>query len=159
MRCPKCGHKIKRYEMGCSKCGLKMSDIQKASFEKVDVVKAEYQPEKVVYSSFFPADLSYKKVLLLCIFLGWAGAQYYSTKRPIKGALMTVASVLFILTTTSMSLTLKGMGGILEPLGVWLLNSGIYIFPCIFGALCVIVWIFDIIKISTKQFKVPVVLP
>lgn len=159
MRCPKCGHKIKRYEFGCSKCGLKMSDIEKASFNKVDIVKAEYQPERVVYSSFFPADLSYKKVLLLCIFLGWAGAQYYSTKRPIKGALLTIGSVLFLITSIAMSLTVYGIGGFLMPLGGWLLSTGIYIFPCIFGALCVIVWIFDIIKLSTKQFKVPVVLP
>lgn len=159
MRCPKCGAKIKTYELGCRKCGLRMSEIKEASFEKVDIARAEYQPEKVVYSSFFPSDLSKKKVLLLCIFLGWAGGQYYSTKRPIRAILMTLASILFLLTSSSMALTLQGLAGFLEPLGSWMLGTRFYVFPCMFGALCVIVWILDIIKICTKTFKVPVVLP
>ena len=115
-------------------------------------------PEKIIYSSFFPYDISYKKTLLLCVFLGWMGAHCYFVKRYFKAISMSVMMFIFLLTIISMVTVLEKVETFLAPLGSWLLISGNYIIPCVMGALCVIMWISDIIKISFKKFKVPVVL-
>ena len=159
MRCPKCGANIKKYQDRCSKCLTKISQIENASFKKVAEAKLEYQPEKIVYSTIFPKDLSRKKTMLFCIFLGWMGAHCYYVKRYFKAIVISVMMFVFLLFNVPMVYYLQfGSAWIFTPLAEWVTVSGAYIVSSTLGALALIIWLMDILLICTKRFKVPVVL-
>lgn len=159
MRCPNCGAKFQKSANICLKCGTKLSQIQNAS--NVDAVKArqEYQPEKVVYSTVWPKDLNYKKTLLLAIFLGLFGAHRYYTKNHIPAIIMSICSGLFIVYFGVLGIIFKGYS--IELVGALTADQTFSMFTgliAMVGAVMLILWVWDIIKICTKRFKVPVVL-
>ncbi len=159
MRCPNCGARIKRGSSGCTKCNTNLKQISNASNKKVSQVRKEYQPELVVYSTVFPEDLSWKNTLLWCIFFGWMGAHCYYVKRYIKGIIMSVMFSFFLFCGMIMFMVWQvGSAGFLNPIADILVKSDLYSIPSVIGIIAVIMWIFDIIKLATRNFKVPVVL-
>jgi len=159
MRCPNCGARIKKGDDRCLKCGTKIQQIKGASNARVRQVKKEYQPELVVYSTVFPSDLSYKKTLIWCIFLGWMGAHYYYVKRYVSGAILSIMSAVFLLCSVpAITVMQTGSAGIFTPIGILFLTSSLYVIPSAIGALGIIIWAIDIIRLLTKSFSVPVVL-
>lgn len=159
MRCPKCGAKIKKGSNICIKCGTKMEEITNASHSQVKKAKQEYQPELVVYSTYFPKDLSYKRTLLLCIFLGYFGAHLYYVKRYFKAIAMTVMMAAFLLCAVPVGFFMQyGDASFFNPLVTFLMTTGLYVIPSALGAICMVMWVMDLIKIITKNFPVPVVL-
>ena len=156
MRCPCCGARMNKNASICFKCGTKMSQIQNASHQAVKKARAEYEPEKVVYTTHFPSDLSYTKTLLMCIFLGLWGGHYYYVRRPIPGIIFTVCWTAYLLFYLICGLVCGFLNGYpdfeaynLEVMSVFMAMMGALIFVC---------WVWDIIRIATKRFKVPVVL-
>lgn len=159
MRCPNCGARIRKGSSGCVKCNTDLKQISNASNKKVSQVRKEYQPELVVYSTVFPDDLSWKSTLLWCIFLGWMGAHCYYVKRYAKAIVMTVMFSIFLFCAMIMFMVYQvGSVGFLNPIADILMYSDVYAIPSTIGIIAVIMWIFDIAKLATKTFKVPVVL-
>jgi len=159
MRCPNCGAKIRKGDDRCLKCGTKVEQIKEASNARVRQVRKEYQPELVVYTTVFPKDLSYKKALLWCIFFGWLGAHCYYVKRYIKGVVLSVMSAIFLICSLPMGIFWQtGDAGIFNPMVSLLLSSEIYVIPSTIGALAVIMWVIDFVRILTHNFSIPVVL-
>lgn len=159
MRCPNCGAKIRKSDDRCVKCGTKMNQIQGASSARVRQAKKEFQPELVVNSTYFPDDLSYKKALLLCIFLGWVGAHCYYVKRYVKGAILTIMTIIFWITALPFGVFMQtGDAGIFNPLVSFLLDTSLLGVIFSLGSLTIIIWAVDIIKLFTRTFPVPVVL-
>ena len=160
MLCPNCGARIKLKSDMCVKCGTKLCDIKDASFQMVKKVRKEYQPDLIVYSTAFPKDLSYKKTLLFCIFLGWMGGHLYYTQRYFKAIMLSVLSGIFLICIFPIPFYVEyGSVGFLTPLTSFLVNSQLYLLPSALGAITIILWVFDFIKILTRHFPVPVVLP
>lgn len=160
MRCPNCGARIKLKYGICPKCQTKVTDIKEASFSLVKKMRKEYQPERVVYTTIFPKDLSYMKTLLLCIFLGWTGAHAYYVQRYFKASMQTLLTVLFLFFVIPCAYFVKfGTAGFLTPLTIFMIRTNFIIIPCICGAIAFIMWITDIIRLLTKHFEVPVVMP
>ena len=158
MRCPNCGAKFQKTANICLKCGTKMSQIEQASNEAIIKAKKEYQPEKIVYSTVFPKDLNYKKTLLLAIFLGMFGAHRYYTKQYLSAILMSISMSVTILFWGTLGLIFSGN---LNELNISLSDATLSVFcslTAIIGAITVLVWAFDVFKLATKKYKVPVVL-
>lgn len=155
MRCPNCGAKFPKNANVCLHCGTEMNQLVTASNKAVSKAKKEYQPELIVYSSIFPSDLSYKKTLLLCIFLGLFGAHRYYTKQYISAILMTVFWSITLIFSAILGLF---WGGYLT------LNMDLYLFESITsfvsigGVVVLIRWIYDIVLLALKKYKVPVIL-
>lgn len=161
MRCPKCGARIPRESPICFKCGTKMTSVREASFTAVKEARKTYQPEKIVMSSFFPKDLSYKKTLLMCIFLGYFGGhQFYTQKYP-QGIAYLVGSLFFLL-----CLIIPGaiVGFDIEfTIAIQTIYStqatyALFVIACMVGATILVLWLKDLFNIICKRFKVPVVL-
>lgn len=158
MRCPTCGAKFPKNANICVHCGTQMSQLETASNKAVTKAKKEYQPELIVYSSIFPTDLSYKKTLLLCIFLGLFGGHRYYTKQHFSAILMTIGTTIMLL--ASILLGQYWMGNF-DPLEIGMsmqMFNSIISLVSICGAICIVKWAFDIIALATKRYKVPVVL-
>lgn len=155
MRCPNCGAKFPKNANVCLHCGTEMNQLVTASNKAVSKAKKEYQPELIVYSSIFPSDLSYKKTLLLCIFLGLFGVHRYYTKQYISAILMTVFWSITLIFSAILGLF---WGGYLT------LNMDLYLFESITsfvsigGVVVLIRWIYDIVLLALKKYKVPVIL-
>ena len=155
MRCPNCGAKFPKNANVCLHCGTEMNQLVTASNKAVSKAKKEYQPELIVYSSIFPSDLSYKNTLLLCIFLGLFGAHRYYTKQYISAILMTVFWSITLIFSAILGLF---WGGYLT------LNMDLYLFVSITsfvsigGVVVLIRWIYDIVLLALKKYKVPVIL-
>ena len=155
MRCPNCGAKFPKNANVCLHCGTEMNQLVTASNKAVSKAKKEYQPELIVYSSIFPSDLSYKNTLLLCIFLGLFGAHRYYTKQYISAILMTIFWSITLIFSAILGLF---WGGYLT------LNMDLYLFESIAsfvsigGGVVLIRWIYDMVLLALKKYKVPVVL-
>lgn len=156
MRCPKCSARMNKNASVCFKCGTKLSQIQHASHQAVKKARAEYEPEKVVYTTHFPSDLSYPATLIMCIFLGLFGGHYFYTKRPIPGIIFAVCWTAFLLFFLISGLTIGFVNGYpdFEAHGLGVAS----VFFSMLGALVVLFWLVDVIRIAVKKFKVPVVL-
>lgn len=160
MRCPNCGARMKIKYGVCPKCHTKLSDIKEASFNLVKKARKEYEPEKVVYTTVFPKDLSYKKTLLLCIFTGLFGGHSYFVQRYFKAIMQTCMFSIFLLLSIPSAYLLKyNSVGFLTPIMEFLIQTNLFIIPCVLGAVAVILWVLDIIKLITRRFEVPVVMP
>ncbi len=160
MRCPNCGGRIRRGNDRCLKCGTKVDDIKKASHQLAIKARKEYEPDKVVFSTVFPKDLSYKTTLVLCIIFGWMGLHCYYVKRNFKAILLSCFTAAFMIFIIPFGIFMQtGEIGFLTNFMRSLLASGLYIIPCVLGALCVIVWVLDFFALCFKNFSVPVVMP
>ena len=158
MRCPNCGAKFPKNANICIHCGTEMSQLETASNQAVIKARKEYQPELVVYSSIFPSDLSYKKTLLLCIFLGFFGAHRYYTKQKLSAILMTIASIALCIVSAILGMQ---WGGYLDitSLGITIaVFNNIINIVALIGAISIVVWAFDLLFLILKKYKVPVVL-
>lgn len=135
-----------------------MNEIKTASNKAVVKARKEYQPELVVYSSVFPSDLSYKKTLLLCIFLGPFGAHRYYTKQTLSAIVMTVLWSLMLIVSTLVGLHWAEYINLYN----WGLSgrtiSAIFGVVSVCGTCVLIKWLFDLIYLCFKNYKVPVVL-
>ena len=156
MKCPKCGARFSRQLNLCRHCGTNMSQIEAASHKAIQQAKEDYEPEKIVLSTIWPADLSRNNTLWLCIFLGILGAHNFYTKRYFKaiaglviwGIGLAMFWMIILMTATNPEL----YAGFIHD---YMFGGGV---PGIFLAVAIIMWLFDLIKIILRWYKVPVVL-
>lgn len=145
--CPKCYGKIQKESGRCTKCGFSIYDLKKATNKSAKEQIRSGNGDLVLYSTELPNDISKKKLLCYCGFLGIFGAHYFYCGRMFRGItnlLISIFSLIFFV-FSFFSFT--------SPL--------FQIFKYMFGlafAVIFILTLIDFTNIIFKKFKVPVYL-
>ena len=145
MKCPRCGNKIDEENKSCPYCNLKTSVIINAKNSDAKLALKNGDKDKVFLSSYKPQDVSKTKLLLLSIFLGFAGAHCYYVGRVARG--LTILAV-FVIGIT--------FAGIPETWELHKYVSGIV--AGAFGFVGVMMWWSDIVAIIFNRYKIPIVI-
>lgn len=145
--CPKCYGKIQKESGRCTKCGFSIYDLKNATNKSAKEQIRMGNGDLVLYSSVLPQDISKKKLLYFCGFLGIFGGHYFYCGRNFRGMANLVIS---IFTLTILILSLFNIESAL-------FNGLKYLFGLAFGVILVLTSI-DFTNILLKKFKVPVYL-
>lgn len=145
--CPKCYGKIQKESGRCTKCGFSIYDLKNATNKSAKEQIRSGNGDLVLYSTELPNDISKKKLLYYCGFLGIFGAHYFYCGRNFRGMTNLVISIfaIIILIFSFFSFT----------------SSLFQIFEYLFGvafAVILILTSMDFTNIIFKKFKVPVYL-
>lgn len=151
MKCPKCYGKIDKRLKKCNECGFRLKSIQGATHKDVRRARKEGFGDDVMYTSELPNDISKKKLLLLCIFLGFYGAHSYYAGKFFKAIYSTISMIAVTIFSTigasGVSLNSDGLGVV----GVW-----VYSISLALMGINLVMFISDIISIATNKYKVSV---
>lgn len=142
--CPRCG--LKSYEGidECPDCGLVFSRLELATNKEAKAKKLRGDRDFIVNTTKIPSDVSYIKLLLLCIFLGPFGAHNFYVGKYLRGSvLLTDFFVVLMLVIFNQSLMTIHDGKFIGALSI----------VCGF---IMMIWFWDLLMIITKKFKVPV---
>lgn len=147
MLCPKCYGKIDKNYNICKHCGFKIKELEGASNKQAKKIKRTIYKDDILYSTYIPGDVSKKKLLLFCIFLGLFGAHDFYVGKFWIGLCKCV--------TMSITLTISII--------LWATNTVtenifqiIFEFVTIFQGFNVILWVNDIFRISFERYKIPI---
>lgn len=149
MRCPYCQTKMPKGTSKCENCALTKEQIYYAK------LTAPYKPgREVLYSRVRPASLPFWKMGVGGAF-GFLGVHCFIAKRYLKGAVMLLLTVAYLLTL----IIFPPMLGDGEPNAVrYLFESKTYLFPGdLLGIVVLGMWVWDLFAIFIGQFKYPVV--
>ncbi len=126
----------------CEDCGLKFDRLALATNGDAKRKKLRGDRSFIVSTTKLPSDVSYIKLLLFTIFLGVFGGHCYYTGRYLRGAILTTNFVVM------MSFVIFNGFFVSIPhfLDITMPICGLILF----------VWVFDLIKVCCKKFKVPV---
>lgn len=146
-RCPRCNVKMPSFTAVCPGCGLNFNKFDSATNCDAKKMLRAGEKEQVLYRKGCPSDVSKIKLLLLTVFLGFAGAHYYYVGRNKMGAFFStffvVGLIYSILTTFLPSVTRLG----------WF--EWFYLLVLVWGAV-IVLWLVDIAKVCFNHFKIPV---
>ena len=141
-RCPRCEAKNDYNSYRCVDCGLIFSRVENGSNKIAKEYILAGKKEYVVCAKQFPKDVSKKKFLLLCGFLGLFGAHNFYVGRYKKAIYMLICGlVAVVLTAIGSALTNldKIMSFISMPIG----------FDAFF-------WVVDFVEGIFNSYKIPV---
>lgn len=150
MICPKCYGKIDKVSNRCKSCGFNLRQLNGATHKDVKRAKKEGFGEDVLYTSILPEDIKKKKLLLLCIFLGFFGGHSYYAGKWIKGLYSTIVMTGLIV-LVSLHVAYIDIQNVMGIAGAWLLSS----FYALMG-INLILFVSDLIKIIRNKYKVSV---
>ena len=139
-KCPRCGQKVLFNERKCPDCGLLYERLEYVSNKagKKNIVAGK--KDEVIYVSKLPDDVPFWKLLLIAL-IGFTGSHCLYVGKYKRG---------FI----TLAVFLLSMVGIIIPI---LTEQWFYeIFVIIPLGIFVFVWLYDLILICIKKFKVPV---
>ena len=144
IKCPRCGLKNPEGSFSCADCDLHFDRLALATNHDAKRKKLRGDREFIIKVTDLPSDVSYIKLVLYVILLGVFGGHCYYVGRYLRGAMFTtnmLAMILFVVFNPQL-------------LTVW----GGHFFEIVmpFCGLILLVWIFDVFKVITKKFKVPV---
>lgn len=149
MRCPICGAKMIQNQL-CQYCNITDEQVIHASNKKVKEYRKKDMKDLLYFTNVVPKDVSRMKLLLYTIFFGLIGVNHYYVHRVVRGTysvLSTVLCITFFLISIIFPIILSQIFfRILYELSFYLMIFNI------------IMWISDIINVSIKAFKIPVVL-
>ena len=148
MRCPICNCKMKHKTI-CPYCKITGEQVSGASNQLAKIALRSGNKEKVVYSSTLPYDINYTRLLLIAIFTGFLGVHNYYVGRYKKGLFCSISMALVLL----FSIIEQAFGA--TKYFVFDLFYEI-IFLC--GTIVVMFWIYDIMTLAFRNFKVPVII-
>lgn len=146
-RCPRCNLKMPIGANVCPGCELNFSKFESATNKAGKIALSEGRKEDVLYRKGCPKDVDKTKLLLMAIFLGFAGGHNYYVGRIGRGLFCTIF-FLFGLMNSILSVVFKAT------ITGWLYEI-ISILVLIWGAVLVM-WLFDIINIILNKYKIPV---
>lgn len=149
MRCPICGAKMVQGQL-CKYCGIDDSQVKNASNKKVSEYRKNDMSDLIHFTTNVPSDVSRLKLILYTIFLGLIGINHFYVKRNVRGiysVLSTFVGITFIILKT-----------FVQTLGSVLVFELIYELAVCAMGVNVIMWVFDILNVIFKNFKIPVVL-
>ncbi len=151
MRCPICGAKMK-YGI-CEYCKIRSDQVNKASNRAAKkAFRSGKGKENVFYSTTLPSDVSKLKLMLLTIFLGYAGGGYFYVGKYARAwSLVAAWIVTFIFEGTRLYYVGQGVvtGKLVDSIS-WVLT--------LICALSLVLWLSDIINLIFHKYSVPVVL-
>ena len=96
-RCPRCGTKNNYNEHRCYNCGLVFSRVENGSNKIAKGLIMAGKKDETVKARMFPKDVSKKKFLLLCGFLGIFGAHNFYVGRYVKAVFQLICGILAVL--------------------------------------------------------------
>lgn len=147
MRCPICGAKMVNKQL-CPYCKITDKQVLNASNKKVTKCRKDGNKDFIHFTTIIPKDVNKLKLILFTIFLGLFGVNHLYVKRVIRGWYSIIIDTLFVIFVLINMFVMP--------------NSGCFnVIYQIIGyamAINVILWIFDIINVFVKAFRVPVVL-
>lgn len=142
MKCPKCYGKINKITKKCEECGFNVSVLIKGENKPVKEYKKQGRHDEIVNTKSMPVDLTKKKMLLWCIFLGFFGAHNYVVGKTARAVVQTVLASLFVVYVLFNEI---------------LVHYFIVVGPVI-GAICFLWFLFDLTSIIFNFFSYPVVM-
>lgn len=150
MNCPKCYGKIDKVSNRCKSCGFNMRELNGATHKDVKRAKKEGFGDDVLYTTTLPADISKKKLLLLCIFLGLFGGHSYYTGKWIKGLFSTIVTVGTIV-FSALNIAFVDIQNLMGIAGAYLFSG----FDLLMGV-NLIMFLIDLVSIIRNKYKVSV---
>ncbi|MBQ8792861.1 MAG: TM2 domain-containing protein [Clostridia bacterium] len=143
--CPRCGMRCLINADSCPECGMVFSRLEYATNADAKAKIKRREKEYILYTSQLPSDVSFIKLLLLCIFGGIFGAHSFYVGRYWRGSIVLVVTTILIGFTVfnQQMVAIDGTGDILGMISTVL---GFVLF----------MWPLDIVLILMKKFKVPV---
>ena len=142
--CPRCGLKVIESADECPDCHLNFARLALATNADAKRKIKRHDREFILRTHDLPSDVSYKKLLLLTIFLGMFGAHCFYVGRYLRGG-MFVLNMVFaaICVIFNQQILAVDEGRLIELFGI------------IIGAI-LLCWIYDFIMVAIKRFKVPI---
>jgi TM2 domain-containing membrane protein YozV len=154
VRCPYCKARILKYTTTCPRCGIHKKQIYEASNIKAKKIIKEKTGEKVFLMARKPVDVSFTKMALLCLFLGFAGAHCFYVGRKIRGWFMACSTVIGMVGSIVSSIK-EEWRTIFTSIAIW--EDVTLLFPTdYFMLIFIIMWGIDFIAIVFNLFKYPV---
>lgn len=145
--CPKCYGKIQKESGRCTKCGFSVYDLKNATNKKAKEQMRSGNGDLVLYSSELPPDVSKKKLLYFCGFLGIFGVHYFYCGRMFRGMANFVISIFSIIIFVFSFFSFTSS----------LFKACEYLFGLAFAVILFLTSI-DFTNIILNKFKVPVYL-
>ena len=142
--CPRCDIKCPKGTESCPECGLIFSRLKVATNKEAKNKILRHDRDFIVKTKTIPSDVSYIKLLLLSIFCGMFGAHCFYVGRYLRGSIILTDFIALIMLVIFNSQLASINNGAL--LGVLSTITGIIM----------LMWIWDIIMIIIKKFKIPV---
>ena len=96
-KCYRCGTKNNYHDIRCRECGLIFTRVENGSNKIAKGLLLAGKKDEVVFAKRFPKDVSKKKFLLLCGFLGIFGAHNFYVGRNKKAIYQLVCGILAVL--------------------------------------------------------------
>lgn len=146
-KCPRCAMKVPVETLICPDCRLNYQKFNEATNKEAKQALKEGEKDNVLMRKGCPSDVNKIKLLLMVIFLGFAGGHHYYVGRYKMGI---VYSCFFLigLTNAILNTMVEGIASsmIYQIFTLFVLGWGIVLF----------MWIFDVVNIIFNKFKIPV---
>ena len=143
-KCPRCGLLSPSQTPECPDCGLIFERLNMATNKDAKKKKLRGDREFIINTKKLPNDVSYIKLLLMAIFFGIFGGHCYYVGRYLRGIVFTLNIVFAIF--------LVIFNGYF--LSLW---YGLFMeFAAPIVGIITFMWLWDIMMIALKKFKVPV---
>ncbi len=142
--CPRCGLKMVESMPVCDDCGLVFERLALASNKDAKRKIRRGDRDYIIRTTKLPSDVKYWKLLLIAIFGGLVGAHNYHVGRYLRGAIFSILFTLTMLCVVFNSYIMAYYSAWMELMGAILIGP------------YTMVWMFDIVFIAIKRFKVPV---
>lgn len=142
--CPRCGLRVMGEIDTCPDCGLVFSRLALATNKDAKRKKLRHDRDFIIMTNKLPQDVSFIKLLLMCIFLGVFGGHNFYVGRYLKGSILLgdfLVLTMFVIFNNSL-VAIDG-GGLL----------GFFSTVC---GIVMLMWFWDLLMIITKRYKVPV---
>ncbi|MBQ8908850.1 MAG: TM2 domain-containing protein [Clostridia bacterium] len=143
--CPRCGLKCLFNADSCPECGLVFSRLEIATNADAKAKIKRREKEYILRTSTLPTDVSFMKLLLLCIFGGLFGAHSFYVGRYWRGIIPLISTtiLIFFVVFNNEMIAIDGTGQTLGMISTLL-------------GFTMMLWPIDIVLILMKKFKVPV---
>lgn len=146
-RCPRCNYKMP-FDMDiCPNCELNYQKFNLATNRAAKKAYREGEKEQVLLRTGLPSDVKRWKLLLLAIFLGFAGVHHYYVGRKWMGLFYTVFFIVGVTNAVICTMLKTAPKGDLYE---------IFTLLVLVWGFVLILWIVDIAKIILNKYKVPV---
>ena len=142
--CPRCGLKSLTLQDSCPDCGLVFARLDIATNKDAKKLIKRRETDYIIKTSTLPKDVSYIKLLLLTIFTGVFGGHCFRVGRYLRGSILLINFLLIVLYV------------IFNPELIAIDGGSLIAALTTISGLVMMIWVYDIITVFMKKFKVPV---
>ncbi len=149
-RCPRCNTKVPKGVIRCPKCQLDYNKFDLATNAEAKRAMRMGEHDRVLMRKGYPTDVKKWQFVLLTIFLGYTGANYYYIGRYKRGLFYTVFFIFgLVYAVLSTKINVTPSGDLFQ----------VFYFLVLIWGLVLVFWLFDIMNAVFNRFKIPVSLP